>query len=141
LSKLSGLGATITCADASGTVQTVSDDISEFSFSTPVALQDVTGVDKYAHQRIALLADITVDFKGTFDPGTDLAHEVFSSIPSSPTVVRAVSITPTASEYPFLPFNALLSAYDISRSATGELTFDVPGSLADGAVPTWTNAA
>ena len=36
--------------------RTISNDVTEFSMSTPVALQDITGVDKSAHERLALLS-------------------------------------------------------------------------------------
>lgn len=103
-------------------------------------MQDTTGVDVYAHQRLLLLADATVSLKGVFDAAANESHAVFSTVPST-SVIRAVAVTPTASTYPFLGFNAYFSSYDVTRAATGELTWASEGALADGAVPTWTNAA
>jgi hypothetical protein len=140
VAKTSGLGAAILVADASSDVQTISDDVTEFSMATPRAVQDTTGVDVYAHQRLLLLADASVSLKGVFNAAANESHAVFSSVPST-SVVRATTITPTASEYPFLAFNAYYSSYDVTRSATGELTWASEGALADGSVPTWTNSA
>ena len=133
--KLSGLGGAVTIADAAASVKTLTDDITNWTLSTPRAVQDVTGVGKSANERILLLADISVTFNGTFDDGSNLSHEVFATIPST-SVARAVVLTPTADE-PNLSFNALFTDYQLTRAATGELTWQVPGVLTDGTVPTW----
>jgi hypothetical protein len=49
-------------------------------------------------------------------------------------VNRTVSITVGGKS---LPNEVLFTDYPLTRSDTGELTFAVPGSLADGTVPTW----
>jgi len=134
--KLSGLGGAVTVADSSASVQTITDDVTNWTLSTPRAVQDVTGVGKSANERILLLADISVTLNGVFDDATDLSHEVFSTVPST-SVARATVLTPTA-DNPELPFNALYTDYNLTRAATGELTWQVPGVLADGTVPTWT---
>jgi hypothetical protein len=137
VAKISGLGAQIIVADAGSVARTISNDISDFSFSTPRAAQDTTGVDKSAHERLLLLADFTVSYKGIVNAATNMSHAVFSSIPST-SVVRSNSIAPTASNVtPILVCNTLFSDYAITRAGAGELTFDVKGDLADGAVPTW----
>lgn len=140
MAKTSGLGAAITLADASSSVQTITNDVTEFSMATPRAVQDVTGVDKSAHERLLLLADATFSLKGVFNPAVNMSHAVLSSM-SSTSVERAAQVTPTASEYPFLGANVYVTSYDHARSATGELTWSSELALADGAVPTWTNAA
>lgn len=139
MAKTSGLGAAITVADASSDVQTISNDITEFSMATPRAVQDITGIDKYAHERLLLLADASVSLKGVFNAAANMSHAVLSTV-SNTSVVRAVQVTPTASEYPFLGFNAFFSSYDVARSATGELTWASEGALADGTTPQWTNS-
>lgn len=137
MAKTSGLGAQIKVADASGVVQTISNDIGDFSFSTPRAVQDITGVDKSAHERLLLLADYTVSYKGVFNSAAGMSHEVFSSVPST-SVIRSNSIAPTSNNAtPILACNVLFSEYAISRANNGDLTFTVKGDLADGNVPTW----
>ena len=67
MAKTSGLGGVLTVADASSSVQTITDDITNWTLSTPRAVQDVTGLDAYANQRILLLADISVTLNGIFN--------------------------------------------------------------------------
>jgi hypothetical protein len=137
--KLTGLGEVITVADASSSVQTISNDITNWQMSTPRAVQDVTGVDKSANERLLLLADFSVTFNGAFNIDSNKSHAVFSTIPST-SVQRAIVVNPvgTATGSPKLPVNCVLTDYQLTRANTGELTWQVPGSLADGTVPTWT---
>lgn len=139
MAKTSGLGSVVKVADASSVSQTISNDVTNYQFSTPRAVQDVTGVDKSANERILLLADFSVTLNGVFNTATNLSHAVFSTIPST-SVTRAVELDPigTTSGFPKLPVNCVLTDYQITRSNTGDLTWQVPGSLSDGTVPTWT---
>lgn len=135
--KTSGLGATVTVADIGGTGRIISNDISDFTLSTPRAAQDITGVDKSAHERLLLLADAKVSLKGFFNAAASMSHAVFSTVPST-AITRATSVAPTSNaSTPILAFNALFEMYDVSRAAAGELTWQADGELADGALPTW----
>lgn len=138
MAKTSGLGGVIKVADASASVQTITNDVTNYQFSTPRATQDVTGVDKSANERILLLADYSVTLNGVFNTAANLSHAVFSTIPST-SVTRSVELDPlgTTTGLPKLAVNCLLTDYQLTRANTGELTWQVPGSLADGAVPTW----
>jgi len=137
LSKTNGLGATIDVADSGGTSRTISNDITDFTLSTPVALQNVTGVDKSAKEELALLRDLTVQFKGVFNAAANMSHAVFSTITTNPTN-RATSVYPTSSgSSPVMTANVLYSTYDVARGNDGALTTSANGSLADGAIPTW----
>jgi len=133
--KISGLGGSVSVTDASSSAQTITDDITNWTLSTPRAVQDVTGVGKSANERLLLLADASLTLNGVFDDASNMSHAVFSTIPST-SVTRAVVLIPT-SDNPQITINALLTDYQLTRAATGELTFQVPGSLADGTVPTW----
>lgn len=138
MAKTSGLGGVIKVQDSSGTAQTITNDVTNYSFTTPRAVQDTTGVDKSANERLLLLADYSVTLNGVFNDASNLSHAVFSTIPST-SVTRSVEIDPigTATGDPVLTVNCLLTDYQITRAATGELTWQVPGALADGSVPTW----
>jgi hypothetical protein len=136
VAKTSGLGAAISVADASSAAQIITNDVTDFQLSTPRAIQDITGVDKLAHERLLLLADVSLSLKGVFNSAANLSHAGFKTIPST-SVIRATIITPTSSTPPFLSFNAFYSDYAITRAAAGELTWDVKGDLGDGATPTW----
>lgn len=139
MAKTSGLGGAVIVDDSSGTPNTISDDNTNWQFATPRAVQDVTGVNKSANERILLLADFSVTLNGVFDPASGLAHETFSDIPST-SAVRTVKIQPTSSATPSLSNECILTDYQVTRSNTGELTWQVPGSLADGTPPAWTNS-
>lgn len=137
MAKISGLGAKITLADSAGTPRTISNDITDFTLNTPINLQDITGVDKSAHERLALLIDLTCQLKGVCNFAANLSHAVLSTATTSPNV-RALAVFPTSSAVtPTLPANVLIGSYNISRGNDGALTFQSDLSLADGAVPTW----
>lgn len=137
MAKTSGLGATVKVADASSVLQTISNDVTDFTLSTPRAEQDTTGVDKSAHERLLLLTDAQASLKGVFNAAANMSHAVFSTVPST-SVARSTSIAPTSNgSTPILTFNALYSKYDITRANGGALTWQADGALADGALPTW----
>ena len=122
-------------ADASSSAQLITDDVTNWTLSTPRAVQDVTGVGKSANERILLLADASLTLNGTFDDASDMSHEVFATVPST-SVARATVLIPTA-DNPQITMNILYTDYQLTRAATGELTWQVPGVLSDGTVPTW----
>jgi hypothetical protein len=126
-------------ADSSSSAQTITNDVTEFSMATPRAIQDTTGVDKSAHERLQLLADCTFSLKGVFNNAANMSHQVLSTM-SSTSVVRAAKVTPTVGTTPYLAANCYIASYDVTRSATGELTWASELQLADGATPTWTNS-
>lgn len=142
MAKVSGLGGAIIVADAVPTARTITNDVTNYQFSTPRAVQDTTGVDKSANERLLLLADFSVTLNGVFNTASNMSHAVFSTVPST-SVTRSVEIDPLGATTgaPSLVVNCVLTDYQLTRAATGEFTWQVPGSLADGAVPTWTTHA
>lgn len=125
--------------DASNAQQDIRNDFTNFQFATPRAVQDVTGVDKSASERLLLLADFSITFSGVFNPAANMSHDVFKTVPST-SVARACVFSPigTTATYPKLPVNALFTDYKLTRSTGGDLTWQAPGVLSDGTVPTWT---
>lgn len=137
MAKTTGLGALVQVADAGGTNRAISNDVTDFTLNTPRAVQDVTGVDKSAHERLLLLADVSVSLKGVFNSTANFSHTVFSTVTSG-SVPRATSIAPTANNStPILTFNALYSDYSLTRANDGKLEWSTKGDLADGATPSW----
>ncbi len=57
MAKISGLPVTITIQNSSAVAKDVSNDIGDIVLDLPFAVQDVTGLDKSAHERLVLLAD------------------------------------------------------------------------------------
>lgn len=93
----------------------------------------MTGVDKSAMERLLLLADFSITLNGVFNDATDKSHDVFKTVPST-SVARTVSLAVSGQT---LNNEVLFTDYPLSRSNSGELTWAVPGVLADGVVPTW----
>jgi hypothetical protein len=133
MAKESGIVAIMAVDDSGGSVRTISNDITDFSISTPRAMITVTGLDKLAEERLQGLADMSITLNGVFNDGTNAAHDVFSTVPSS-SVVRTVTLTISGQA---LPNEVFFTDYSLSRSASAELTWSAPGVLATGVVPTW----
>jgi hypothetical protein len=132
ISKASGLGwTTLSADDSSGTPVVIKNDCTNLSFATPRGVQDITGVDKSAFERLLLLADFSVTLNGVYN--TAVSHSVFKTVPST-SVNRTLSMTVNAVS---LPNEVIFTDYPLTRAQSGELTWAVPGSLADGTVPTW----
>lgn len=134
MAKESGIGwTTLSVDDSAGAVQAIRNDITNFSFATPRGVQDVTGVDKSAHERLLLLADFSIDLSGVFNDAAGASHAVFKTVPST-SVARTVSLAVSGQT---LNNECLFTDYALTRAASGELTFSAPGVLSDGTVPTW----
>ncbi len=135
MAKTTGLGwTTLSVGDASNAAEVIKNDVTNLTFSTPRGVQDVTGVDKSAHERLLLLADMSVTLNGVFNPAsTPSSHDVFSTV-SSTSVNRTTTLTVAGKT---LAGNLLYTDYALTRAAAGELTWSAPGVLADGVVPTW----
>ncbi len=139
MAKTSGLGLTaLSVDDGSGTARDIRNDVGDFQFSTPKAVQDVTGVDKSAMERLLLLADFSVTINGFFnDAASTGSHTVFKTVPST-SVDRLVTLTITGTVGAnTLANECKFSDYALTRGADGALTFTAPGVLANGAIPTW----
>lgn len=113
------------------TVVDIRNDCTNLDFMTPRAVQDVTGIDKFAHERLLLLADFTLNLSGVFNVAT--SHLVFRDLGSG-TVNRATNIVVNTAT---LANNCVITDYPITRSTNGDLTWKVPMALADGALPAW----
>lgn len=134
MAKESGLGwTTLSVDDSAGTPRDLRNPVTNFNFATPRGVQDVTGVDKSAMERLLLLADFSITLNGVFDDGANLAHAVLKTVPST-SVVRTVSLSVSGQT---LAAECLFTDYGLTRSQAGELTWTAPGVLADGTVPTW----
>lgn len=130
--KLTGLGATVTIDDASGTPQVLSNDVTDYQFATPYGVQDVTGVDKSARERLLLLQDGSATFNGVFNADANREHVVFSGDKRVSRTVVILAGTAT------MTMEMFLTDYQIKRTNTGELTYTVPAVLNNGTAPAWT---
>lgn len=134
ISKESGIGWTTLSVDTSGGVaKAIKNDVTNLQFATPRGVQDVTGVDKSAYERLLLLADFSCTLNGVFNDAADFSHDVFKTVPST-SVARTTTLTVSGNT---LAPEVLYTDYALTRAASGELTWTAPGVLSDGTVPTW----
>lgn len=138
MAKESGLGWTaMSIDDAAGSLQDIRNDITNFQFATPRGVQDVTGIDKSAMERLLLLADMSATWNGVFNPAANRAHVIFKTVTST-SVPREISLTVSAQTLGTTPqVTMLLTDYALTRAQSGEFTWSVPGVLANGVIPTW----
>lgn len=134
MAKESGIGWTTgSVDDSAGTARDIKNDITNLQFATPRTVQDVTGIDKSAIERILLLADFSVTLNGVFNDASNMSHDVFKTV-SSTSVARTTTLVISGQT---LANEVLYTDYPLTRAAGGEFTWAVPGVLADGTVPTW----
>lgn len=134
MAKESGLGwTTLSVDDAAGTARDIRNDVTNFEFATPRGVQEVTGVDKSAFERLLLLADFSITLNGVFNDAANLSHATLKTVPST-SVNRTVSLGVSGQT---LANECIFSDYSMTRAEDGSLTWTAPGALADGTVPTW----
>lgn len=132
MAKESGLGWTTLSVDTSAPSLTdIKNDVTNFEFSTPRAVQEITGVDKLAIERLLLLADFSITLNGVFNDAS--SHTVFKDVGST-SVTRTVSLEVSGQT---LSNECLLTDYALTRGDDGSLTWSVPGVLQSGTAPTW----
>ncbi len=135
MAKETGLGWSVCSVDSSaGAVKAIVNDVTNLQFSTPRGVQDVTGLDKSAYERLLLLADFSITLNGVFNDATDFSHDVFKTVPSS-NATRTVVLVHSGQT---MTAECIFTDYAFTRAATGELTWSAPGVLANGTAPAWT---
>jgi len=136
--KESGLAWT-TCSvddtiDGTETLRAIINDVTSLDFATPRGVQDISGVDKSANERLLLLADFSVSLNGVFnDAATTGQHTVLKTITNT-SEPRTVTLVVSANT---LTNEVLFENYEVTRSSSGELTFTASGNLSSGTVPAW----
>lgn len=134
MAKESGLGWTAFTVDASGgSGNNIRNDTTSINWSIPRAVQDITGLDKSARETLLLLADFSFTATGVFNDASNMSHDTFKTVGSA-SVTRTVVNTISGQS---LTVECNLTDYAMTRAATGEFTWSVPGVLADGTAPTW----
>lgn len=137
MAKQTGLAWTaLSVDDSAGGVRDIRNDVTNFNWATPRGVQDVTGIDKSAMERLLLLADFSITINGVANFGavpSATIHGVFATVPST-SVLRTTTITIGGKT---LAPEVYYTDYALTRAASGELTVTAPGVLGDGTVPTW----
>lgn len=135
MSKVSGLGFAIAVDDSGGVARTITNDVTNHTQSTPRAVQDITGEDKSAMERLQLLADGHVTLNGIFNSGdANMSHDVFKTVPSTSTASRTVTLTVATK---VLAMEMVFSDYALTRAQGGALTWTTTGDLQNGTAPSW----
>ncbi len=131
MAKTSGVSlTTLSIDDSGGSPIDLRNDFTSFDHDITVALQDVTGLDKAALERLQLLQDYVMNLNGVVNTAAGLSHDAFKSLINVRTVSFGHASVTLANE-------CLLSNYAMNRPQSGELTFTTTLSLADGTTPAW----
>lgn len=138
MAKESGLGMSLAVDDSGGTARTISNDVTDMSWTMPSGEQDTTGLDKSAHERLLLLADFSITLTAVFnDAATTGMFQIFKNYRTilAGQVGRTVTIIQSGQT---LANEVIFTDFPMSRNADGSLTSSIPGVLSDGNVPAWT---
>lgn len=134
MAKESGLGWTTLSVDGSDTAANdIRNDVTNFEFATPRAVQEITGIDVSAFERLLLLADFSITMNGVFNDDADKSHVTFKDVGST-SVTRTVAIGVSGQT---LSTECLITDYQLTRGDDGSLTWTAPGVLQSGIAPTW----
>lgn len=125
MAKVSGLTTTVTIAG-----NDVSNDIDSITLDTPYGVQDITGLDKSAMERLLLRADATGTINGVFNTAASHAHATFKTPGSKTFVIAYPGATAT--------FTAVTENYAVNLGADGSLKWSVKYSLSSGTAVAWT---
>lgn len=133
MAKQPGYAFLVELDDAGGAAQDISNDVTNHNFSTPRGVQNSTGVDKAANERILLLADFSATLNGVFNPAANMSHAVLSTVGTA-TDPRTLRLALADRQ---LDNESHVTDYQLTRNQDGSFTWTAPASLADGTVPTW----
>ncbi len=136
MAKESGLGWTTFSIDQSsdGNLVALINDVLNVDWDMPRETLDVTGINLSAHERLAGLADFTVNITAAYNP---------ASTGSSMAVFKDIGITDVArtidSEVSGQGLNneCWFTSAALSRGSDGSFQFSATGVLQDGTDPTW----
>lgn len=136
MAKSSGLGwTTLSIDDVGGTPVALKNDFNAVQFGTPLAVQDVTGLDSFAIERITLLGDLSFTGNGAaMNPASSKSHVTLANQTDRRTA-RTVTIVVNGKT---LAGEMLFTDFSYNRGADGSLPFTAPAVLADGTIPAWT---
>lgn len=137
MAKESGLGMTVSVDDSGGTARAIGNDMTAVTINMASEQQDVSGLNVSAFERILLKADLQITFNGVFNDAANMSHAVFKDYRTNTGSELGRTTDIVHSGQTLSEAALLLTAYNLTRAANGELTFEVPGMLADGTVPAW----
>lgn len=137
MAKEAGFPMTVSVDDSGGTLRDISNDVTSITINTPSGVQDVTGVDKSAMERILLLGDGSGSITGVFnDAATTGIHTVLKNYRTifAGQVGRTLTIAISAQT---LSMEVIFTDYSLNRGQDGSLIVTAPFQLSSGTVPAW----
>lgn len=133
MAKSSGIGMTVTIDDADGTGRAITNDVISCNFTTTRGVQDITGLDKSAMERLLLLNDATIDITAVFNPAANPSMFGVLSTPAdndTRTVVIVVGSQTFTAE-------CILASVTWTRNQDGSFTAQAQFQLANGTAAAW----
>lgn len=134
MAKSSGIGMTVTIDDADGTGRAITNDITNITFSTPRGVQDVTGLNSTALERLLLLIDFNCTITCVFNPAAAPSMFAVLSTPAdndTRTVVIVVGGKTMTAE-------CHMTDVSWSRNADGSFTAQATFVQSSTTAPAWT---
>ena len=128
-----------TVDDSTGTGRALTNDVTNLSFDIPSGVQDVSGINYSANERLLLRGDMSVTLNGVFnDAVTTQEHVVFKNYRTL-AAGQTGRTTAIAISGQTLSDEILYSNYAMTMAADGSFTWSAPGSLssATGTAPAW----
>jgi hypothetical protein len=134
MAKASGLTTSVTLDNSAGAGKNISNDITSVSIATPRGVQEITGLDKSAVERLLLLADGTGSINGVFNTAADMSHAVIKTSVSSAATRTMVIVYPGPAT---LTLEVVITSYNVERGEDGSLKWSAEFALANGTAPAW----
>lgn len=136
MAKESGIGMVVTIDESDGNARDISNDITNLAVNTTQGLQDITGLDKLAHERLGLLRDGELQLNGVFNDDTSKSHEVFKDYytPVSGTFGRTVTVAISGQTW---SAEMAIESYNLTRGADGSLVWSATLRVCNGTTPAW----
>ena len=137
MAKESGLGWTLCKVDNSaGALQDLMNDVTNLDLSMSNGVQDVTGIDKVAVERLLLLADYSLDLTMVFNPaGSASEFSVFKNTNVASTAARETELTISGQKMNTI---CVFPTVSRARAADGSFITSANGQLSSGTIPAWT---
>jgi hypothetical protein len=124
---------TVTIDLSNGTGVAISNDVTNLTIATPRTLQDVTGVNMSAVERLALLGDGQVSLNGVFNDAPNMSHLVLKDVGTNSNT-RTVAIAVSGQT---CTVECLFGDYALTHGTDGSLTWTTTGQECNGVAATW----
>ncbi len=127
MAKVSGLPTTVSVGG-----NAIENDIGSLTLNTPYGVQDITGIDKSAFERLLLRADAQLTLNFFFNVTASRSHAALKTPGSKAVVIVFANAAATAT------FTAVQSDYSLTLGDDGSLTGSAPLQLSSGTAVAWT---